>query len=145
MPVTFGFDVRIRIKGHSGRGFFSALEKFLYEEFLQAEKDIKLRLLRTAKEQHKYRHRSRNLRNATKIKGRLSQRKGLRLYVDFEMAPYAGFIITGQRVDPRFGVVTVKTGADPFLTNAVKVNRKWINQRLEKAAGNAVIQYNRMK
>ncbi len=143
--MSESFHVNIKVEGHSGGGFFKNLTNFMYKEFLVAQEDIKKRLLYSAKEEHKYKHQTRNLRDSTKVKGELIKSKGIELYVDFKKAPYAGWIITGKRNDPRFGTVVGKNGADPFLDKAYEDNKEWIDTRIQQAVDNAVIQFNRIK
>lgn len=129
------FSMQINIGGHSGSGFFSQMESYMHKEFLKAQEDIKQRLLRSARENHQYKHRTRNLRNATKVKGQLVHEKGLELYVDLRKADYGEYIITGHGSwDP-----------DPFINKAVEDNERWINERISKAVNDAVIAFNRLK
>ena len=138
-------DVKINLEGLPTGGFFNSLRNLFDKELRDAERDIKKRIEYSAKEEHNYNHQTRNLRNATKTKGALSSKNGLELYIDLNKAPYGEFIVTGQRNDPRSGVVKVKTGADPFIDNAIKTNETWIYQRIQQAVDGAVISFNRIR
>lgn len=128
------FDVQVVIKGHTGKGFLSSFENYVHKEMLKAEADIKARLLKSAREEtHRYKHQTRNLRNSTKVKGELLQRKGLSLYIDLNQAEYGKWIVEGHG--------TWK--ADPFIEKTIADNREWIQQRLQKALNDAIMDFNR--
>lgn len=139
------FNVSVTVDGLPSGGFFASFKRFFNIQLRKAEVDIKKRLLHDAREEHKYTHRSRNLRNATKVKGSILGKNGLELYVDMNQARYGGFIITGERDDPRFGIVKVKSGPDPFIDKAIDNNEQWITKRLQQAINGAIVQFNRTK
>lgn len=112
------------------------IELDLGPEFKKAEKDITERLLYTARTEHRYESRTKNLEKATKVTGNITGTSGygLSISVDTVRAPYAKFIIKG----------TGKWEADPFLEDAVKSNEEWIYARLQEAIDESVrIQNNR--
>lgn len=128
------FDVQIVMKNHTGKGFLSKFEGYVHKEMIKAEADIKARLLLSAREEtHRYKHQTRNLRNATKVKGELTMRKGLVLYVDLNQAEYGKYIIGGHG--------TWKP--DTYIEKAITDNEQWIQNRIQKAIDGAVIAFNR--
>jgi len=131
---TGAFEVQVVIGGHTGRGFLSSFEGYVHKEMVKAEADIKARLLMSAREEsHRYKHQTRNLRNATKVKGELTQRKGLVLYIDLNQASYGKYIVEGQR----------SWKPDSFIEKSIADNEEWIQQRLQKALDKAVVNFNR--
>jgi len=117
--------------------FFNKMKLILSGEFEKAKKDILERVLHSAREEsHRYKHRTRNLRNSTKIKDKspkLNTKIDLVLYVDEAKAPYAKFIVNGHG----------SWQPDEFLEKAIDDNKVWIEQRLLQAMNNASIQIKR--
>lgn len=128
-----GMDFQLTVTIPTG-GFFRRFSLLFNREVKRAEKDIKNRLLYSAREVHRYKHKTMTLRDATKVKGNLLV-GGISLYVDTREADYGRYIITGQR----------SWASDPFLDEALNKNIKWINDRIQKAVDSAVIQFNRLK
>jgi hypothetical protein len=128
-------DVKLQVDGIPTGGFFAALQNFFNVELRKAEADISKRLLYSAREEHRYDHQSRNLRNATKLKGKLTGTEGLILYVDLNKADYAKYIITGHG----------SWKSDPFITEALETNSAWIQQRIALAVDGAIVKFNRQK
>jgi len=98
-----------------------------------AESRINEKLLHDAREIHRYKHDTRNLRNATKIKGKVTDPKGLLLYVDLNKADYGEYIIKGQR----------SWKGDPFLDQAMEKNAEYIQEQIQTAVNGATIEFNR--
>jgi hypothetical protein len=129
------FAIDIVVEGIPTGGFFNTLKNFFNVELRQAEKEIGDKLLKDAREEHRYTHQTRNLRNATKIKGRLTIKKGLVLYVDLRKADYAEYVINGHG----------SWKEDNFIYEAVERNKYWIYNRVQKAIDGAVVKFNRQK
>lgn len=114
---------------------FRSFNKFLTSELAKAEADIIERLLYDAKETyHRYNHRTKNLRDATKMEGKLLSKKGLVLKVDLKKAKYGKYIIEGFK----------SWSPDPFLDTAYDKNKEWIYERIDRALKNTVIKMNRL-
>ena len=95
--------------------------------------EITKRLQHTAKEEHRYKHRTRNLRNATDVTYKENEDYfDITLKVDNSKASYGKYIIRGHG--------TWK--ADPFLNNALKTEESYIYQRVQQAVDNAVSEMN---
>lgn len=118
---------------------FENIQKLLGSEFnvelQKAEYDISKRVLKTAKEEHRYKHRTHKLRNSTKIDGRLDSKAGMRLYVDDAECDYGKYVIRGHG----------SWAGDPFIDEAIKINRDYIKKRIQQAIDNTIIKLNRRK
>jgi hypothetical protein len=117
------------------------LEKFvgteLSKELRKAEKEISDRILRSAKEDHRYTHRTKNLRDATKVKGHInsSVKNGLQIYIDLEKAPYGKYVVRGHGT----------WAMDPFIDDSIEKNKVWVFARLQQAIDNAIKIQNRKR
>lgn len=129
IPQDFG--VEIQVNGIPTGGFFNALKNFLNFELKRAEKDISNVLLKSAREEHIYKHDTRNLRNATKIKGAISDENGLILYVDTKKADYAEAVVFITK--------------NNFIEAAATKHREYIYNRIQQAVDGAVVNFNRLK
>jgi hypothetical protein len=120
---------------------FNEMKQFIgadmERELRIAEKEISERILKSAKEDHRYQHRTKNLRDATKVEGHINSKvkNGLRVYVDLEQAPYAKYVIRGHGT----------WALDPFIDNAIETNKQWIFARLQLAIDKAIKAQNRKK
>ena len=112
-------------------------EKFdgiLHKHLQVAVKDITMKLQQTAKEDHRYKHQTRNLRNSTVVTSKESSDYfEISLKADLKKAPYAKFIIRGHGT----------WDSDPFINNAVSKNTPYINSRIQTAVNSAVDEFNR--
>jgi len=120
---------------------FKELKDFIGKDFedelKKAEKDISERLIKSAKDIHRFENRTNNLERAIKTSGHIKDtvKYGIRLYVDLDEAPYAKYVIRGH------GTWAI----DAFIDKAVEMNKAWIFQRLQLALDNAIKIQNRKK
>ena len=109
--------------------------RILRKHFKTAQEDIQAALLYSAREEHNYTHRTRNLRNSTNAKVKTDpQFWELKVSVNERKAPYSKWVILGHGTKPK---------PDPFLDKALKSNSKYINQRIKKAIKDATQEFNR--
>lgn len=106
------------------------------EELAKAEEDITNKLLRSAKEDHRYKHRTHTLRNATKVGGHIKDKEyGLRLYVDNGVCDYGKYVIKGHGTwEP-----------DTFIDKAIIDNRLYVKARLQEAINDTIRRMNNSK
>ena len=113
-------------------GFMKVISKAIEKELKLVSVEIQQRLEREIKEVHRYQHRERNLRDATKYKGDVTKKDGLKIYVDLDEAFYGKFIIEGHG--------TWKP--DDYLTNALEKYKPWILKKVDTALSKAASKFN---
>lgn len=104
------------------------VEKHINSSIDNAKAEITKLVIDYAKLHHKFDSKSGNLERAIKVK---DGEGGLEFYLDYKMAEYANFIVTGVRkVNGR--PVKAKVGADNFLEEAVMKNETEIINILKR-------------
>ena len=127
VSITVDFDKGALLKGFS---------RFYTSEIRKAETKIKNRLLRFAKTKHRYTNRTHNLQESTTVERGLSKKIAeMKMFVDLNKAPYGQSIIKGFK----------SWTSDPFLNDAIDVNKTWIHTTLEKAVDAAITRMNASK
>lgn len=120
-----------------------AFEEEVNKELKSISTKVGRSLATQAKTKHRYNHRTRTLRNATRWHGSLSTpkrgaSKGITLKVDETKAKYAKFIIGGFK--HRGGSVWTP---DPFIDNALKIKEQPIKAQIFWAIQRAIKKVNR--
>lgn len=115
-------------------GFFSTFNLMLRRRLAKAKKDIANRLLNDAQTDHRYKHKTHKLKNATKVREKTYLGGGfdVELYVDESKADYSKYIIRGH------GSWT----PDSFIENAYKKNKDWIEKQIQDALDGSISQWN---
>jgi len=126
-------SVQVEIKINPG--LFQSFPIFLNRELKTASFDISKRLMKTARDSHRYTKRTGNLTNNTVTMGNLSDDNGLKLFVDLNKANYGLYVIKGHR----------SWGEDAFLNNALDVNYTWIVKTIQNAVDRAIDSLNRSR
>jgi len=99
------------------------LQKNLDRHMKLARKHIATLITKTARNEHRYNHRTGELRNATKSRSiKNATSLIVKTYIDEGIAPYGKYIHNG----------TGTWSADPFINDAIKKNWNRINEIISK-------------
>ncbi len=128
------FEIQITAPQLSGK-WYRIFTRIFDKRLRAADREIKELLLFEAKEKHRYKHKTYNLRDSTTVKGSLLTKKGILVAVNLGKAKYGRYIIEGWS----------KWAPDPFIEMAVKRNEGRIQAILDRAANGAAAEFNRIK
>lgn len=132
--AKFKFEIKMPII--PAAGFFSQFFNIL--DRLRPEAEQKIISLLNGFDNYHYQKRSGDLLAATKVEGTLD--KEIKLYVDMSEVAYGGWILTGQRNDPRYGMVY--WDGDPFIDNNINENQTEIDDIIRNWINDSVKQWN---
>jgi len=112
-------------------------DSIFYDALNAARDKIMNKMMKTVKEEHRYNHRTRKLRNATYAKSEVKSGELLNITIGVKesKAPYAKHIIDGHGT----------WQPDPFLENALDNTEEFIQRQLELAVEKAVNEFNRRR
>lgn len=111
-------------------------EQILQNHLAIAREKIDNKIQYALKEKHRYKHQTRNLRNASTVKKKQPQNGELlhlEVGVNEKKAPYAKYVIDGHG----------SWVGDPFVDEAVDNNKDFIMQQIQAAVDRAVAEINR--
>lgn len=109
-------------------------KRILEKHLTVACEDVSNVMQQSAKEDHRYNHKTRNLRNSTKSKVKVVQDSyDIKLSVDEGKAPYAKYVIRGHGT----------WQGDPFIDEAFENNKEYIMTKLQESVDKAVDEFNR--
>jgi ATP-dependent protease HslVU (ClpYQ) ATPase subunit len=112
-------------------------ESIFFDALNEARDKIMNKMIKTVKEEHRYNHQTRKLRNATYAKSSVTPGELLNIEVGVKesKAPYAKHIIDGHGT----------WQPDPYLKDALDNTEDFIQKQLELAVKKAVDEFNRRK
>jgi len=113
--------MKARLDTSAVSGFIADYAANINKAVEEAKDEVVKLVIDYAKANHKFTSRTGNLQNRA-IKSKVVE-GGIEFYLDYTVAKYAEFIVTGKRKGSGNGrPVVAKAGADPFLEKAVTEN-----------------------